>query len=294
MRDVMYFAPDTLNSALKYYHDHLDVTLFAGGTDLLVGMEYETREPKAILDLKALSSELSYIREQDGKLKIGSMTTISQLVRSDYLKDKYPFLVDAASVLGSWQIRTTATVGGNLCNGAPSAELTPCFLILNADVVVASVEGEQTIPMEQFLLGPGKVDLKPGQILKEIVIHEQDAQLKGGYACRKLRRSMDVAIVNMAAAIVNMAAAVKLNPQGIVEDARIALGAVAPVAFRVAQAEAALTGKPFNQDSIENAVDLCVKAAKPIDDIRSTAEYRREMVGVYMRQLLTELQQGGK
>lgn len=287
MRDVIYFAPDTLNSALKYYHDHLDVTLFAGGTDLLVGMEYEKVEPKAILDLKALSSELSYIREQDGKLKIGSMTTISQLVRSDYLKGKYPFLVDAASVLGSWQIRSTATVGGNLCNGAPSAELTPCFLILNADVVVASVEGEQTIPMEKFLLGPGKVDLKPGQILKEIVISEQDTQLKGGYACRKLRRSMDVAIVNMAAAV-------KLNQQGIVEDARIALGAVAPVAFRVAQAETALTGKPFDQDSIENAVDICVKEAKPIDDIRSTAEYRREMVGVYMRQLLTELQQGGK
>lgn len=287
MRDVIYFAPDTLDSALKYYHDHLDVTLFAGGTDLLVGMEYQTREPKAILDLKALSSELSYIREQDGKLKIGSMTTISQLVRSDYLKNKYPFLVDAASILGSWQIRTIATVGGNLCNGAPSAELTPCFLILNADVVVASVEGEQTMPMEQFLLGPGKVDLKPGEILKEIVINEQDAQLKGGYACRKLRRSMDVAIVNMAAAV-------KLNPQGVVDDVRIALGAVAPVAFRVTKAEAALTGKPFDQHSIENAVELCVKEAKPIDDIRSTAEYRRQMVEVYMRQLLTELQQGGK
>lgn len=287
MRDVIYFAPDTLNSALKYYHDHLDVTLFAGGTDLLVGMEYQTREPKAILDLKPLSSELSYIREQNGKLKIGSMTTISQLVRSDYLKNKYPFLVDAASILGSWQIRTTATVGGNLCNGAPSAELTPCFLILNADVVVTSIEGEQTMPMEQFLLGPGKVNLKPGQILKEIVIDEQDTQLKGGYACRKLRRSMDVAIVNMAAAV-------KLNSQGNVEDARIALGAVAPVAFRVTEAETSLTGKPFDEHSIETAVKLCVNAAKPIDDIRSTAEYRRQMVEVYMRQLLTELQQGGK
>lgn len=282
MSEVIYYAPHSLADAIAYRHDHPKATPFAGGTDLLVGLEYEKMTLTDILDLKALTPELGYIREEEGRLRVGALATVSQLANHPGVGKKYPFLAKAASMLGSWQVRNSATVGGNLCNGAPSAELTPCWLVLDAQVVVAGPAGERTLPVERFLVGPGKVDLGPDELLKEIVVERQDPRLEGAYHCRKLRRSMDVAIVNMAAAVVT-------DHQGAVRQARVALGAVGPVAFRVPEAEAALVGSPLTLETVAAAEALCRKAAKPIDDIRSTAAYRREMVGVCTREMITQL-----
>lgn len=282
MRDVGYFAPKTLADALAYYKDNLDATLFAGGTDILVGMEAGKVHPKKILDLKALTHELSYIKEKDENFHIGALTTILELERNERFINRFPFVVKAASVLGSWQIRTSATVGGNICNGAPSAELTPSWLVLSAKICIATQKGEdKIIPVEEFLLGPGKVNLEKGEILKEIIIPHQDTRLVGGYGYRKLRRSMDVAVVNMACSMV-------INREGIVEQAKIALGAVCPVAFRAKKAEDALNGKKLTDELIEEVAEICAQLAKPIDDVRSTAEYRREMVRVYTIEILNE------
>lgn len=282
MRDVNYFAPKTLTDALAYYKDNLDATLFAGGTDILVGMETGKVHPTKILDLKSLTSELSYIKEKDESFHIGSLTTILELERNERFINRFPFLVKAASVLGSWQVRTSATVGGNICNGAPSAELTPSWLVLRAKVCIATQEGkDKIIPVEEFLLGPGKVNLQNGEILKAIIIPQQDKRLVGGYGFRKLRRSMDVAVVNMACSMV-------INREGIVEQAKIALGAVCPVVFRATKAEDMLNGKEITDELIEEVAEVCAQLAKPIDDVRSTADYRREMVRIYTIETLKE------
>lgn len=280
--DVKYYAPNSVADAIAYLGEHPEATPFAGGTDLLVGLEYEKVTLTNILDLKALTPELGYIREEDGYLRVGALATVSQLANHPGVGKKYPFLAKAASMLGSWQVRSSATVGGNICNGAPSAELTPCWLVLDAKVVVVGPNGERTVPVADFLAGPGKVNLAHNELLKEIVVERQDPRLEGGYHCRKLRRSMDVAVVNMAASVVT-------DHQGVVRMARIALGAVAPVAFRVPEAEAALVGSPLTEATVAEAEKACRAAAKPIDDIRSTAAYRREMVGICMREMLTQL-----
>lgn len=282
MSDVKYYAPRSLADALSYLEEHPDATAFAGGTDLLVGMEYDKVHLTNILDLKALTPELGYIKEEEGVYRFGALATVSQLANHEGIQKKYPFLAKAASMLGSWQVRSSATVGGNICNGAPSAELTPCWLVLDAKVVIAGPQGERVLPVAEFLVGPGKVALQAGELLKEIVVERLDPRLEGGYHCRKLRRSMDVAIVNMAASIV-------MDHEGIVRQARVALGAVAPVAFRVEEAEAALVGNLLTAETIAAASAKCRDAAKPIDDIRATAVYRREMVEVYTREMLTAL-----
>lgn len=279
---MTYYAPSTLADAIAYRVGHPDATPFAGGTDLLVGMEYEKVHLTDILDLKALTPELGYIKEEEGALRIGALTTIQEIADSETIQKKYPFVAKAASVLGSWQIRNCATVGGNLCNGAPSAEMTPCWLVLDAKVIVAGPNGERTVPVADFLAGPGKVNLGADELLKEVLVERQDPRLEGGYNFRKLRRSMDVAIVNMAASIVT-------DHAGVVTAAKIALGAVAPVAFLVPEAADALVGKPLTKETIEAAVAACRAAAKPITDIRGTADYRRDMVEVYTRVMLTEL-----
>lgn len=282
MSNVGYFAPKTLAEALAYYKDNPDATLFAGGTDILVGMESGKVRPTKILDLKALTHELGYIREKDDNFCIGALTTILELERNERFNNRFPFLVKAASVLGSWQVRTSATVGGNICNGAPSAELTPVWLVLDAKVCIATQEGkDKIITVEEFLLSPGKVNLQKGEILKEIIIPHQDKRLVGGYNARKLRRSMDVAIVNMACSMV-------INKEGVVEQAKIALGAVCPVVFRATKAEDMLNGKVLTDELIEEVAEICSQQAKPINDVRSTAEYRREMVKVYTSEILKE------
>lgn len=278
----MYYAPKSLSDAVAYRRDHPKATPFAGGTDLLVGLEYEKVTLTEILDLKALAGELGYIREEDGVLRVGALATISQLANHPWVGRKYPFISKAASMLGSWQVRSSATVGGNICNGAPSAELTPCWLVLDAKVVLFGANGERTLAVADFLSGPGRVNLAPDELLKEIVVERQDPRFIGGYHCRKLRRSMDVAIVNMATSLV-------VDHQGLVRQARVALGAVGPVAFRVPEAEEVLTGVLLTEETIKEAADRCRQAAQPIDDIRSTAAYRREMVGVHMLEMLTQL-----
>lgn len=279
---MTYYAPQSLADAVAYRRDHPQSTPFAGGTDLLVGLEYEKVTMTEILDLKALTNELGYITEEEGVLRVGALATVSQLATHRGVGKKYPLLAKAASMLGSWQVRSSATVGGNLCNGAPSAELTPCWLVLDAKVVLHGPKGERTVAVADFLSGPGRVNLEPDELLKEIVVERQDPRLEGGYNCRKLRRSMDVAIVNMAATVVT-------DHSGKVRQARVALGAVGPVAFRVPEAEAALVGGALTEQSVAAAAECCRQAAKPIDDIRSTAVYRREMVRVCMLELLTRL-----
>ena len=285
MSDVIYYAPHSLTEALTYLREHPDATPFAGGTDLLVGMEYDKVHLTRILDLKALTPELGYIREEEGVYHIGALVTVSQLANHEGLQKKYPFLTKAASMLGSWQVRSSATVGGNICNGAPSAELTPCWLVLDAKAVIAGPEGERVLPVEQFLKGPGQVALAGGELLKEILVERLDPRLTGGYHCRKLRRSMDVAIVNMAASLVT-------DHEGTVRQAHVALGAVGPVVFRVPEAEAALVGSPLTSETVAAAAAKCRDAARPIDDIRSSGAYRREMVEVYTREMLTHLGKG--
>lgn len=281
MLETTYFAPSTLGEALDYYKKNPEVTLFAGGTDLLVGLEYKKVEMKTILDLKNIP-ELNYIRTEGNGVKIGAMATITSVEENPQIISQYPFLAEAASKLGSWQIRNTATAGGNICNGAPSAELTPSLLVLDSKVTIVGHNGERTLPLNEFLVGPGKTALNDGEILKEIEVPALPENAVGTYMCHKWRRSMDVAIVNLAVLLV--------LDGDVIKDARVCLGAVGPTAFRATETEKVLLGNSLNEDVIIQASQTAASEAKPITDVRSSADFRRQMINVYMKRALTALQ----
>lgn len=281
MLETTYFAPSTLGEALDYYKKNPEVTLFAGGTDLLVGLEYKKVEMKTILDLKNIP-ELNYIRTEGNGVKIGAMATITSVEENPQIISQYPFLAEAASKLGSWQIRNTATAGGNICNGAPSAELTPSLLVLDSKVTIVGHNGERTLPLNEFLVGPGKTALNDGEILKEIEVPALPENAVGAYMCHKWRRSMDVAIVNLAVLLV--------LDGDVIKDARVCLGAVGPTAFRATETEKVLLGNSLNDDVIIQASQTAASEAKPITDVRSSADFRRQMINVYMKRALTALQ----
>ncbi|SKC70641.1 FAD binding domain-containing protein [Maledivibacter halophilus] len=281
MLDTTYFAPSTLEEAVDYYRKNPEVILFAGGTDLLVGLEYGKVKIENFLDLTNVE-ELNYICINGNGVKIGAMTTINSVEENPQIISKYPFLADAASKLGSWQIRNTATVGGNICNGAPSAELTPPLLVLDSKVTVIGPDGERTLPLNDFLVGPGKTALYEGEILKEIEVPALPEKAVGVYMCHKWRKSMDVAIANLAVFLV-------LDGDEI-KEARVCLGAVGPTAFRASETEKVLLGNVLKEDVIIKASETAASEAKPITDVRASADYRRRMISVCMKRALTNLQ----
>ncbi len=284
MKEVNYFGPCTIAEAASFLENNTDITIFAGGTDLLVKMEYKKVRPKSILDLKGIS-ELEYLIVEEDKLRIGSMTTITEIAENGFIKDNYPFLSDAALKLASWQIRNTATIGGNICNASPSAEMIPPLIVLDSNVIVVGPDGEREMSLKEFLVGPGKTALKKQELLKEIKVPKLPKNSIGVYECRKWRRSMDVAIVNLA---------VFLSFNGeVIKDARVCLGAVGPTAFRSVKTENILINNNLNEDLIAEAVRAAVNDSKPISDVRSSADYRREMVGVCMKRALMSIQEKG-
>lgn len=277
MRFSDYFKPADTRELFDYLHSYNGKTAFlAGGTDLFVQMKSGKREYDSLIDLKALN-DMSYIREQaNGGLAIGSLTNVRSLELSSLLLQKYPGLSTAASMLGSIQVRNRATIGGNLCNASPSADLISPLLALNADIKLLSEDGENIIPLVELFRGPGQTVLD-GRILTEIII----PPLFNGnfenyffeyYKCSP-RQNMDLAVVGVSILLIFA----DENRQ-VIDRAAIALGAVAPVPMRAEAAELLLQGQRPSQELFARAAEQSAAACRPISDIRASAEYRRGMV----------------
>ena len=205
---------------------------------------------------------------------------LSKLATFPPLIEQFGILAKACSLIGSVQVRNRATMGGNICNAAPSADTPPPLLCLGAEAVVACLKGTRTVPLKDFFLAPGQTVLDANELLVEILVPAPPALSAGCYLRHTTRVEMDIAVVGVASFLV-------LAPQGnTLQDARISLGAVAPVPTRAPQAEAILIGKAPAQDLIEEAVAQAAEAAQPISDMRGSAEYRRHLVKVLTRRAL--------
>ncbi len=279
----MYFSPDTFDEAVSIYAEHPDATLLGGGTDVLVNVAHGRCELDAIIDLKRIC-DLDFITEKGTDLEIGSMATISDVGENPIISERYPFLQAAALRLGSWQIRNMATIGGNLCNAAPSAELATPLLAANAAVVVVGPNGERKMALSDFFRGPGKTALEEGEIMQKVIIPPLGNGAVGIYMRHQLRRSMDISLINMTVLL-------ELDNQ-VVSDANIYLGAVAPVPMRAVETEKEIIGQQLDDKVIEAVAATAAAEAKPISDVRATERYRRMMVRVYMRRALTALREG--
>lgn len=278
--DFEYYAPTSLWEAcglLAQFGPRVKV--IAGGTDVLPKMKQDILAPEVLVSLKNLS-QLTDIFYKKGKgMVIGARATHNNLVNSPVLQEKYLSICEAAHHMANNQIRNTGTVGGNIVNAVPSADLPPILIALGAVVKLFGTDGERTVLLEEFFTGPGKTVLKQNEILTEIVIPDQSFT-GSTYIKFGLRRSGALAVVGVAVAV---------SMQGdICKEARIVLGAVAPVPMRAKKAEELLKGKAVTQELLEEIGVCAAGESKPISDIRGSAEYRKDMVRVFTKRALSK------
>lgn len=275
-----FYQPATLQEASRLLKENGPGGRFlAGGTDLVIAMKEKGLLPRYIVDLKRLPG-LSGIRENsDGSISLGALTTLHEIETSALIKKKYPFLAQSAAEVGSIQIRNRATIGGNMANASPSADTSPALMALGASASIASASGERKMAIEEFFKGPGQNAMSPDEILTEITIPKTSANLVGEYIKFSPREMMDLAYVGVAV-VYNLAKDKKCS------GVRIVLGAVAPTPIRAKRAEAALEGQALSEALAEKIGQIAAEEAKPISDVRSSADYRRAMVGTMTKRAL--------
>lgn len=285
MRPFKYYRPSTVREACRILAEEERPFPLAGGTDLLVHIQRRQKRPTAVVNLKRIP-DLAGIEANDRWVRIGSLASLAALMRSPVILGEFPVLPYTARFMGSPAIRNMATVGGNCCNASPAADLPPVFLALDAEVVIAGLNGERRMPLTEFFRGPGKTALGRGEILTEVCIPLRRGDWRISYERLDVRHAMDIAIAGAAMAL--------RMEDGRCAEARVALCAVAPTPIRVPGAEEALVGRPLEDEAMDTAIAASMDATLPISDIRATAEYRREMVGMLVRRgLVGILQKAG-
>ncbi|MBI5441979.1 MAG: xanthine dehydrogenase family protein subunit M [Deltaproteobacteria bacterium] len=273
-----YLVPETLREACAMLGEHgADARVLAGGSDLIVKMKHGLLKPKYLVSMKKLK-ELRGVRHEPGVgVMIGSRTTHNEIIASPVLRGRFPSICGAAGTMAAYQICNVGTIGGNLVNAVPSADLPPILIALDARARIAGEAGERVVALEEFFLGPGKTVLREGEILAEIVIPDQPTT-GSHYIKFGLRRAGALAVVGVASSV--RLAGEQLN------DVRIVLGAVAPVPMRARGAEDTLRGKRPTKELIDRAGEAAAAESRPITDIRGSVEYRRHLVGVLTKRSL--------
>jgi carbon-monoxide dehydrogenase medium subunit len=267
MKEVKYFAPESVEEALRLLAEYGEkATVLAGGTDLVPRMNTYKLKPDILIYVGGLG--LDYIREDGERLTIGAATPVGKLLASPLLARRANTLPEAARQLGSVAIQTTATIGGNLANGSPAADLAPPLLAMDAELILASAGRRRLVPVNEFFTGPGRTVLDVGELIAEISI----PPFRGSTAFVKLGRRK-----TMTLAVVNSAARLEVDPGTMVcKDARVAVGAMAPTPVRCRKAEEALKGKALDRALLSACAAQAVDECSPIDDGRASAWYRKK------------------
>lgn len=251
----------------------------AGGTDLLPQMKNGLLHPPYVVDLSGIAA-LRTLQRANGKgLRIGAAVTARTLELDPHVRSAYAAIAESGALVGSVQVRNLATVGGNLCNAAPSADMAPPLIALDAEAVIVGPKGQRRVPMASFFTGVRQTVLAPDELLLEIAVPAPGPQSGGQYLRHTPRRELDIAVVGVASQIT--------LANGVCEKVRIALASVAPTPVRALAAERALMGQTLTPELIERAAEIAIEAAKPISDQRGSAEYRRHLVRVLTRRTLT-------
>jgi CO/xanthine dehydrogenase FAD-binding subunit len=278
--------PRSVDEALKVLKDRgSDAKLLAGGTDLLPQLKNGLIKPACVIDLSGVERVRSVQGDARG-LRVGAAVSARALERHAAARATYTSLSESAALVGSVQVRNLATLGGNLCNAAPSADMAPPLLALEAEAVIVGPKGERRVPLATFFTGVRRTVLAPDELLLEIVVPAPGPRSGGNYLRHTPRRELDIAVVGVASQLT--------LSNGVCSKARIALAAVAPTPVRATAAEQALEGQPVTPEAIERAAELAVGVAKPISDQRGSADYRLHLVRVLTgRTLRTALARAG-
>ena len=251
--------------------------ILCGGTDLLVQLRENRRKAELLVDVKNIPEFTSIHYDSQAGLWLGAAASCYAICHDKFVAEYYPGLVDAIRLIGGIQIQYRASVGGNLCNASPAADSIPALIVHEARCLIANASRTREIPVEQFCAAPGKNVLQPGEFLQAILVPAVKENFGAHYLRFIPRNEMDIAVVGAGASILLDEAKHKIL------SARIALGAVAPTPLLVNEAGMFLAGKDITQENIQEATRIAQAAARPISDLRGTAEYRKHLCGVLTR-----------
>ena len=272
MNRFKYYRPRSFDEVWELKEKIPDALFIAGGTDVIVGIKNNELRPQALISLRSIPG-LGNIKVNEGA-RIGALATISDILQNPELRKDYPVLVEAAKSLGSVQIRNVATIGGNLCNCSPCADMALPLLVMEAKVRLQTTKEKREIPLNEFFKGPGESCLAPHEILTDILLDPPQKNAKTSFM-KKGRVKMDLAVASVA---------VLLEMEGKrCRKARIAAGSVAPVPLRLSKIETMFEGATLTKKHVVEAQRLAEDNIVPITDVRSTEEYRRQITGVLVK-----------
>jgi len=299
-----YYKPQTIQEALELMGTLEDAKYIAGGTDVMVLLKQEKLAPANLVSLRNING-LYGIDIQDG-VKMGAGVTHTEIANNGFIRKRYSALADAAGSVGSKQIRNVATVGGNICNAAPSADTACPLLVLDAKVVITGKAGDREVPLDDFFLGPNKVALEPGDLVTRVVMPAFGDNTGSAYIKHARRQAMDLPVLGIAARVTIKVGGSEAGcrdafgagddisriikgleaEQLVLDEVRIAMGVVAPRPIRAKKAEEVLRGKIISEELFEEVGEIAASESQPRDSIRGEAWYRREMVKVLARRAL--------
>lgn len=281
MKDFAYAAPQSLREANQLLEQANGSTkVLAGGTDIIVQLREGMRDADLVVDVKKIPELQELTFSAHHGLRLGASVPCRAVYDHPQVTTAYSALVDAAKIVGGWQIQSRASVGGNLCNSSPAADTIPALIAHHAYCEIVGPNGKRNIPVEQFCTGPGKNVLQKGELLVAIVFPPTLPHCGSAYQRFIPRNEMDIAVVGAGSRV-------QLTPAGdTIEFARIGLGAIAPTPKYAQEASEWLAGKPATEESFAHAGELAKKVASPISDMRGTAEYRTHLVGVLVKRTL--------
>ncbi|MBE3091498.1 MAG: xanthine dehydrogenase family protein subunit M [Candidatus Atribacteria bacterium] len=278
-----YFAPQKIEEALGILFRYgNEIKVIAGGTDLLVQYYDRLYEINHWLDLKNIK-ELKDIRINKNQMEIGAMVTHTQLEVSEDIKKYFPILGQAAADIGSPQIRNRGTVGGNIVNASPAGDLLAPLMAYDAQFRLLSIQGEKIVTAEEFFIGPKKTILEPAQLLTQIILPLPSERTYGSWIKIGKRKALIIATITLAL-VVEMA-----EDHKTVKDVRTCLGSVAPTPIEIKEVKKKMVGKNFNQLDFAELGQIVEDKISPIDDIRGTREYRKDVAKKIMIKALEEI-----
>ncbi len=286
---MQYVAPETTKDAVAILAKARGSThVLAGGSDLLVRMKGGYVEPDLIVDIKRIK-KLHEVSKVAGGFVIGAAVSCASMGSNKALKKAWPGIVEAANLIGSDQIQGRCTIAGNMCNASPAADSVPALVAAGARAKIAGPKGKRAVLVEKFATSPGKTCLKKGEFVERIELPKRLAKSGDAYLRFIPRTEMDIAVVS---AGINLT----LDRKGIITDARVALGAVAPTVLLVAPAAKAIVGTALDDDALEKLGAACSNACNPIDDKRGTVEFRIRVAAVLAKRAakLAYTRAGGK
>jgi len=281
MQVLDYISAGTVHEAVELLTSNNGrARVLCGGTDMLVQLRENRRRADLLIDVKNIAELTNIHYDPQIGLWIGASASCYEICHNKTVSEIYPGLVDAIHLIGGVQIQYRASVGGNLCNASPAADSIPALIVHEATCIIASSNGTRNVPVEQFCIAPGRTILEPGELLVAVSVPPPKENFGAHYLRFIPRNEMDIAVVGTGASVTLDAAKRKIL------SARIALGAVAPTPLFVEETGTFMVGKEISEENIHGAGMIAQAAARPISDLRGTAEHRKHLCAVLTRRAL--------